>query len=163
MCLSEGLLGAVVGACLTFLFTYLIELRKQHYGKTDVILLNTAEELNNDGGNKLKSILVDANVECTNTKLIPTSIYDWYAVIITDKGTYEVQMHNKKDDSYFDFMDVVYLNQNQSCLIPLHGEKVVDMEYFEQEPGIKDVTTINQIDIFYRCNGSKERKKAKRR
>lgn len=162
LCISEGLIGAIIGACLTFLFTILIESRKQHCGRTTVVLLNSTYILDKKG-DMLENIIVYANVECTNTKLIPSSIYDWHAVIITDKGPYRIQMGNKKDNSHFDFMDVTYLNQNQSCIIPLQGKKFVGIEHFNLERGIKDITTIHHIDIFYRCNGSKYEKKAKTR
>jgi hypothetical protein len=162
LCISEALEGAIVGACLTFLFTSLVELRKQHCGKTRVILLNSSYTLNREG-NTLDSIDIYANIECMNTKLIPASIYDWHAEITTDRGIYRVQMSNEKISNGYGFMDVAYMNQNQSCILPLHGRKYVNIKHFEIEQGIKDITSINHIDIFYRCNGSKEKKAEDRR
>ncbi len=71
---------------------------------------------------ELEYITIDANVLCTNSKIVPASIYDWVAEVITDQGKYAIQLSNIKDTSYFNFSNVIYLNQNQSEIVLLNGK-----------------------------------------
>ena len=163
MCLfdiSDDLKGAIIGSVLTFLFTALIELRKQHYGKVSVIATHYISELRKSETDELEYIEVYANVQCTNSKMIPASIYDWIAKVETDKGVYEIQLSNQKSDSYYNFSEVVYLNQNQSEIVILKGAiPVKTMALVEKYNGIDKVEKILKINILYRYNGEKRRKK----
>ena len=110
----------------------------------------------------MEYITIDANVLCTNSKIVSASIYDWVAEVITDQGKYAIQLSNIKDTSYFNFSNVIYLNQNQSEIVLLNGKiPVKAMMLVDKYRGINKVTKIDKMTIMYRYNGGKKRKKCR--
>ena len=87
-----------------------------------VTVTQCLSELETNDEDELEYITIDANVLCTNSKIVPASIYDWVAEVITDQGKYAIQLSNIKDTSYFNFSNVIYLNQNQSEIVLLNGK-----------------------------------------